>query len=69
MNSTFDANNRRALEDFLYELICEMQTPDETELLVDVLLTIQHRPSVPHARARLLFPSDHPAASKQGRGG
>jgi hypothetical protein len=67
MKSAFDANSHRALEEFLYDLIGETKQPDETEVLVDVLLTIQHHPSVPSCAISPAIPSDHPATGKQGR--
>jgi hypothetical protein len=67
MKSALDANNLRALEEFLYDLICEMKQPDEMELLVDVLLTIQQPPSVSRCAVSPAIPSDHPATGKQGR--
>jgi hypothetical protein len=64
MKSALDVTNRRALEQFLYELICEMRTPDETELLVDVLLTIQHRPNVPRCEILSAIPNHDPETHK-----
>lgn len=33
-----------ALEDFLYDLLGEVQRPDDVELLVDLIMSIQQRP-------------------------
>lgn len=48
MNSFTDRQDQQALEDYLYDLICEVKRPEETDLLVEVLLTIQQ----PHGTTR-----------------
>jgi hypothetical protein len=35
------ANDPRVLQDFLYELMCEVKEPQQTELLVEVLLRLE----------------------------
>jgi hypothetical protein len=69
MNSTMAGNNPRALEGFLRDLICEVKRPEETDLLVEVLLTMQQTP--PTAPDRLSEPITvvHPAPRKQGPAG
>jgi hypothetical protein len=34
-------NNPQVLQDFLYELVCEVKQPEQTELLVEVLLRLE----------------------------
>jgi hypothetical protein len=41
MRSFSSANDPQALEDFLYELVCEVKQPEQTDLLVEVLMKIQ----------------------------
>ena len=41
MRSFSYANDPQALEDFLYELVCEVKQPEQTDLLVEVLMKIQ----------------------------
>ena len=41
MRSFSYANDPQALEDFLYELVCEVKQPEQTDLLVEVLMRIQ----------------------------
>jgi hypothetical protein len=41
MRSFSDGNDRQALQDFLYELVCEVKQPQQTELLIEVLMRIE----------------------------
>ena len=41
MRSFSYANDPRVLQDFLYELMCEVKEPQQTELLVEVLLWLE----------------------------
>jgi hypothetical protein len=49
MNSSLDRNDLQALQDFLYDLAGEAKRPEEVELLVEILLTIQQSPSMPQS--------------------
>jgi hypothetical protein len=42
MKSSRDGNDPQALKEYLYELICQAKRPEEVELLVEVVLSIQH---------------------------
>jgi hypothetical protein len=65
MNTSFQVINRQALEDFLNDLICELKRPEATDLLVDVLLTIQPPPNVLRSTPSPPIPIDRPASRKQ----
>ena len=41
MRTSSSGNDPQDLENFLYELICEVKQPEETGLLIEVLLSIQ----------------------------
>ncbi|MGB7752832.1 MAG: hypothetical protein WCF88_14870 [Candidatus Acidiferrales bacterium] len=41
MRSFSYKNDHQALQDFLYELVSEVKQPEQTELLVEVLLKIE----------------------------
>jgi 7,8-dihydro-6-hydroxymethylpterin-pyrophosphokinase len=41
MRSISYKNDLQVLQDFLYELVCEVKQPEQTELLVEVLLKIE----------------------------
>lgn len=69
MNTTLDGNDPRVLQAFLYDLICQVKRPEETELLVDVILNIQQPPSMPRPTLSPTIPIDRPANRKQGRAG
>ena len=47
MNSSWDRNDPQVLKEFLYQLICQAKRPDEMDLLVEVILTIQAPRVVP----------------------
>jgi 7,8-dihydro-6-hydroxymethylpterin-pyrophosphokinase len=34
-------NNPQVLQDFLYELVCEVKQPQQTELLIEILMRIE----------------------------
>jgi len=69
MNTTLDGNDRQALQAFLYDLICKVKRPEETELLVEVILNIQQPASMPRSTIPPAIPIDHPATRKRGRAG
>jgi 7,8-dihydro-6-hydroxymethylpterin-pyrophosphokinase len=41
MRSFSYRNDPQALQDFLYELVCEVKQPQQTELLIEVLMKIE----------------------------
>ena len=41
MKSSRDGNDPQVLKEYLYELICQARRPEEMELLVEVVLSIQ----------------------------
>jgi 7,8-dihydro-6-hydroxymethylpterin-pyrophosphokinase len=41
MRSFSHGNDPKALEDFLYELVCEVKEPQQTEVLIEVLMRIE----------------------------
>jgi hypothetical protein len=41
MRSFSCANDPQALQDFLYELVCEVKHPEQTDLLIEVLMRIE----------------------------
>jgi len=41
MRSFSDGNDPQALQDFLYELVCEVKQPQQTDLLIEVLMRIE----------------------------
>jgi hypothetical protein len=47
-----------ALEDFLYDLLGEVQRPDEVELLVNLIMSIQQRPDPVRDDSWVLTPVD-----------
>jgi hypothetical protein len=42
MKSPWEGNDPEVLKEFLYELICETRQPEEMELLVEAVMSIQH---------------------------
>jgi hypothetical protein len=69
MNSSWDGNDPRELQAFLYDLICKVKRPEETELLVEIILNIQQPSSMPRSTLSPTIPIGHPATRKQGRAG
>jgi hypothetical protein len=47
MKSSWDGNDPQVLKEFLYQLICQAKRPEEMDLLVEVILTIQAPRVVP----------------------
>jgi hypothetical protein len=41
MSSLSDGNDPQALQGFLYELVCELKQPQQTDLLIEVLMRIE----------------------------
>jgi 7,8-dihydro-6-hydroxymethylpterin-pyrophosphokinase len=41
MRSFSCANDPQALQKFLYELVCEVKQPEQTDLLIEVLMRIE----------------------------
>ena len=41
MRSITYANDPQALQEFLYELVCEVKHPEQTDLLIEVLMRIE----------------------------
>ncbi len=41
MVSFFEANDPKALEDFLYDLACEVKNPEQSDLLIEMMMWIQ----------------------------
>ena len=41
MRSFSNANNSQALRDFLSDLACEVKQPEQTDLLIEVLMRIE----------------------------
>jgi len=41
MRSFSHANNSQALQDFLSDLACEVKQPEQTDLLIEVLMRIE----------------------------
>jgi hypothetical protein len=69
MNSSWDGNDLQVLQAFLYDLVSQVKRPEETELLVEVIVNIQQPPSLPPSTLSPAIPIDHPASRKQGRAG
>jgi len=69
MNSSWDGKDPQVLQAFLYDLICNVKRPEETELLVEVILNMQKPPIMPRSTLSPTIPIDHPATRKQGRAG
>jgi hypothetical protein len=69
MNSSRDGNDPQVLQAFLYDLICQLKRPEETELLVEVILNIQQPPSMPRTTLSPANPIDRHATRKQSRAG
>jgi len=69
MNTTSDGNDPQVLQAFLYDLICKVKRPEETELLVEVILNIQQPASRPRSTLSPAIPIDHPPTRKQGGAG
>ena len=69
MNFSWDRNDPQVLLAFLYDLICNVQLPEEIELLVEVVLNIQQRRSMPRSTLGPAIPIDRPAIRKQGHAG
>ena len=44
MKSSWNGNDPQALKEFLYQLICQAKRPEEMELLIEIVLTIQQAP-------------------------
>jgi 7,8-dihydro-6-hydroxymethylpterin-pyrophosphokinase len=41
MRSFCNGNDPQALQDFLYELVCEVKQPQQTDLLIEVLMRFE----------------------------
>ena len=41
MRAFSNGNDAQALQDFLSELVCEVQQPEQTDLLIEVLMRIE----------------------------
>ena len=41
MRSFSHGNDPQALQDFLYELVCEVKQPQQTDLLIEVIMRIE----------------------------
>lgn len=41
MKSFSHGKDRQALEEFLYELVCEVKHPEQTDLLIEVLMRME----------------------------
>jgi 7,8-dihydro-6-hydroxymethylpterin-pyrophosphokinase len=41
MRSFCNGNDPQALRDFLYELVCEVKQPQQTDLLIEVLMRFE----------------------------
>ena len=41
MRSFSDGNDLQALRDFLHELVCEVKQPQQTDLLIELLMRIE----------------------------
>ena len=44
MKSSWNGNDPQVLKEFLYQLICQAKRPEEMELLIEMVLSIQHAP-------------------------
>ena len=47
MKSSWDGNDPQVLKEFLYQLFCHAKRPEEVDLLLEVILTIQAPHVVP----------------------
>ena len=61
MNSSWDRNDPQVLRAFLYDLICKVKRPQEIELLVEAVLNIHQRSSMPRSTLYPAIPIDRPA--------
>ena len=61
----FSVGDRQTLEKFLTDLICEMKQPEHTDLIVEVLLTLQHTPQATPNRLGEPIPINRPATRSQ----
>jgi hypothetical protein len=66
MKSSFDGNDPRALEEFLCDLICETKRPEDTDLLMRVLLTVQQTHRAAPNRVAKPAQIDRPATPRRG---
>jgi hypothetical protein len=57
MNSSWDGSDPQVLQAFLYDLISQVKRPEETELLVEVILNIQQPPGVPRTTLSPAIPN------------
>ena len=69
MNSSLAGDNPRALEEYLCDLICELKRPEETDLLMEVLLALCQPPQAAPKKRATLIRIDRPVAHKQGAEG
>jgi hypothetical protein len=69
MNSSFDRSDPQALQEFLYDLIGAVKRPEEIELLVEVIMTIQQPRGRPRSTLSPAIPIDGLETRKQGRAG
>ena len=65
MNHSSEEKNKQAIQDFLCDLICEINNPEKTEMLVEVITTIQQPPEIPRHTHSPSVLVDHPATRKQ----
>ena len=68
MKSSWHRNDPQVLLAFLYDLICNVKRPEETGLLVEVVLNIQEPRSMPRSTLCPAVPIDRPPICKQGHG-
>lgn len=41
MTSFWNRNDPRALEDFLYDLACEVKEPEQSDLLIEIMMRVE----------------------------
>ena len=47
MKSSWDGNDPQVLKEFLYQLICHAKQPEEIDLPLEIILTVQAPRAVP----------------------
>ena len=59
MKSSWDGNDPQALKEFLYQLIYHAKRPEEVDLLLEAILSIQQMPRAAPNRLAVEIPIGH----------